>query len=188
MKLNFKEIDNNELVLLVIPSDKVDEVNSSILKYFSNTKKAVSVYTTFTKPYKVLLKNFKKGGIELSGIFLIDCVTPVSEFGEILGTNKVIFCQPNSLTNISISISTALKNMPRDKSRVLILDTISTLMLYNNKNTVVKFIHHLIGEIRKYGVKSFIFTLDEESDKAIISEVARFCDISLKLSQLELEK
>jgi len=187
MKLNFKEIDNNELVLLIVPSELVDEVNRNILEYFANKKGAVCVYTTFSKPYKVVFKNLKKYKIDTKKIFFIDCVTPVSEFGEINIADKVVFCQPNSLTNISISITTALKNLPKDKSRILILDTISTLMLYNDKNTVIKFLHFLSGEVRRYGVKSLIFTLDEESDKSIISEVSRFCDVSLRLSQL-LEK
>jgi archaellum biogenesis ATPase FlaH len=78
--------------------------------------------------------------------------------------------------------------MSKDKNRVLILDTISTLMLYNNQRDVIKFIHFLSGEIRKYGIKSLIFTLDEASDKSIVSEISRFCDVSLKLSQLQLGK
>jgi len=188
MKLNFKEIDNNELVLLIVPSESVDEVNRNILEYFANKKGAICIYTTFSKPYKVVFKNLKKSKIDTKKIFFIDCVTPVSEFGEINIADKVIFCQPNSLTNISISTTTALKNLPQDKNRVLILDTISTLMLYNNRNDVIKFLHFLSGEIRRYGVKSLIFTLDEESDKSIISEVSRFCDVSLRLSQLQLGK
>jgi len=188
MELTFKDIDSNELVLLIIPGEKVDEINESILEYFVNKKKAICVYTTFTKPYQIVLKNLQKEKIDTDKIFLIDCVTPVSEPEEISGTKKVIFCQPNSLTNISISVTTALKNMPKEGNRILILDTISTLILYNSKNSVIKFIHHLIGEIRKYGVKSFIFTLDEESDKSIISEISRFCDVSLNLSQLQMKK
>ena len=187
MKLNFNEIDNNELVLLVIPSEKVEEVNREILDYLVSKKGAICIYTTFSKPYNVVLKNLEKERINTDRIFLIDCVTPVSGPEEISGTKKVIFCQPNSLTNISISVTTALKSMSKDKNRVLILDTISTLMLYNSKNTVIKFIHHLSGEIRKYGVKSLIFTLDEESDKSMISEVSLFCDVALRLSQLQLK-
>ncbi len=187
MKLNFKEIDNNELVFLIIPSEKVDEVNEDILEYFVNKKGAICIYTTFTKPYEVVLKNLKRKTVNTDRLFIIDCVTPISEPEEISGNKKVIFCQPNSLTNISISVTTALKNMPRNKDRILVLDTITTLMLYNNKNDVIKFIHHLIGEIRKYGVKSLIFTLDEDSDKSVISEVSRFCDVSLRLSQLQMK-
>jgi len=188
MELNFKEIENKELVFLIVPSDKVDEINKDILEYFINKKKAICIHTTFAKPYKVILKNLKKETINTNRLFIIECVTPVSQWGEISGKDNIIFCQPNSLTNISISVTTALKNMPRDKDRVLVLDTISTLMLYNNKNDVIKFIHYLIGEIRRYDVKSFIFTLDEDSDKSVISEISRFCDISLRLPQLEKRK
>lgn len=188
MKLDFNQIDNNELVLLIVSSEAVDEVNREILDYFINKKKAVCIYTTFTKPHKVVLKNLKKNTINTDRIFFIDCATPVSESAEISGTNKVIFCQPQSLTNISISITTALKNLPKNKNTVLILDTITTLVLYNDVNTVIRFIRHLSGEIRKYGVKSLLFTLEEESNKSIISEVSHFCDVSLKLSQLQLKK
>lgn len=184
MKIKFDELEKHELVLLIIPKEKVDDINMGMLEHFVNKKKSVCIYTTFTKPYKVLLKNLKKESIDSDKIFFIDCATPVSEAEEIVGNSKVIFCEPQSLTNLSISITTALKNMSREEDRVLILDTITTLMLYNDKNDVIKFIHHICGQIRKYDVRSLIFTLDEESDKKIISEVSRFCDASFTLSQL----
>jgi KaiC/GvpD/RAD55 family RecA-like ATPase len=184
MKINFTELEHNELILIIVPNEKVDEVNMDILEHFVKEKEAICIYTTFTKPYKVILKNLKKNAIDSNKIFFIDCATPVSGPTEISGTNKVIFCQPQSLTNLSIAVTTALQNMPQSKNRILILDTITTLMLYNDKNDVIKFIHHLCGQIRKYGVKSLIFTLDEESDEKIIAEISRFCDASFKLSQL----
>jgi KaiC/GvpD/RAD55 family RecA-like ATPase len=174
-----KKIDNNELVLIVTSSDRVDEVNYELLKHFMKVKDTYCIYTTFTKPYKVVLKNLNKKKITSSKIFFIDCATPVSSSSEILGNDKAVFCSPQSLTNISIAVKTAMKSISKKKSKILILDTITTLMLYSKKDAVVRFLHSVSGDIRKHKIKSLIFTLDEETDKKIISEISRYCDASV---------
>jgi KaiC/GvpD/RAD55 family RecA-like ATPase len=172
-----KRIDNNELVLLVTPSEQVESVNAEVMKHFVNSKDSYVIYTTFTKPYETVLKNFKKDGIKTDKIFFIDCATPITGSSEIVNNKKAIFCSPHSLTNISISLKSALKNMSEKQNKVLVLDTITTLMLYNKKQAVVRFIHNLSGNIRKYGVKSLIFTLSGEDDKKIVSELSRYVDV-----------
>ena len=180
MELDFESLDNNELILLVTSGEKVEEVNQDLLKYYVNEKGAICIFTTFTKPHDVILGKLKKGKIRVEDIFFIDCATPISGPGEIHGTDKVVFCNPESLTNISIAITTAMKNMPKERDRILILDTVTTLTLYNKLNSVIKFIHFISGEIRKHKIKSLILSLDLKSNEKIISELSRFCDVTIR--------
>jgi len=183
VKLDFEAIENNELVFIVVPSDLMQQVNLQILKYFTNTKNAIFVYTTFTKPYTAITKILEKNNIKTDKMFFIDCVTPVAGNTEMHGTSKNLFCQPQSLTNISIAIVTALKSIPKDRFGVLILDSISTLMLYNDENSVIRFIQGLSVKIRAREAKSLIFSLDEETDKKTISEISQFCDVCLRIKE-----
>lgn len=174
--LDLKELETSKVVLVVVPSTSMQKVNLRILKYFLNTKNASCVYVTVAKPYKTMINILTKNKIKTSKIFFIDCITIRSEAEEMQRAGNTVFCHPQALTNVSIALTTAIKSLPKDTDRVLVLDTMSTLMLYNEAGTVGKFVHSLTGKVRAWGVKSVIFTLEEETDKKVISQITQFCD------------
>ena len=180
-KVNFSDLENNELLLVVSPSNMVEEVNLEIMRYFINKKDAYCVYVTIAKPYKTILNILKKNRISSNKIFFIDCISGLITGEDMQRAGNCILCQPQSLTNISIALTSALKSIPTDQEKVLILDTISTLMLYNEVLVIGRFMHALTGKIRKLGVKSVIFTLEEETDKKILSQMSHFCDKCITL-------
>lgn len=175
-KLNFKDLESNELILLIAPSEQMQQVNLKILRYFANEKAAFCVYLTVAKPYRTILGILEKNRIKTDRIFFIDCITSSTIGGEMERAGNCVFCPPQALTDISIALSTSLKSMPRDKERVLIIDTIGTLMLYNEAVTVSKFIHSLTAKLREWGIKSVIMTLEEETEKKVLAELGQFCD------------
>jgi len=58
-------------------------------------------------------------------------------------------------------------------------DSLSTLLLYNNVQTVARFIHFLAGKMRVWEVKGVIVSLRKEKDAELIDELTPFCDITL---------
>jgi archaellum biogenesis ATPase FlaH len=183
-KLNLKDIDDNEVLLVVTPTKVLQKINFEILKHFINDKQAVCVYSTFNKPNNTIITQLQKNNIKTDKIFFIDCATPVSSSEEMHGSSKSIFLNPQSLTNLSIAITTALENLPKKQPNILILDTIDTLMLHNDRKIVIRFIHQLCGKIRKNKVKSIFYVTEEESDKKTISEISNFCDTSLSINEI----
>ena len=80
-------------------------------------------------------------------------------------SGNIVFCNPRSLTNISIVLTTALESLPKEHDRILMLDTLSTMLLYNEAVIISRFMHSLISRLRELGIKSIFFTLEEETDK-----------------------
>ncbi len=179
--VDLKKLDSNQLVLVVAPSKKIQETILDVLRYFLNTKNAYCVYATIAKPYKTMLNILTQNKIKTDRVFFIDCITPVSTAGSMQRIGNCVFCQPQSLTSISIALTTALQNLPKDNEKVLILDTLSTMMLYNESKTVTIFVHSLTGKLREWGVKSVILTLEEETDKKVISQIGTFVDEVLEV-------
>ena len=180
-KLDFKSLENAELLLVVAPSDSTQQVTLDILKYFVNAKNSFCVYVTVAKPYNTIMNILSKNGINTDRIFFIDCITSLSTGGNIMRAGNCVFCQPQALTNISIALTNAIESLPKDNEKLLILDTLSTLMLYNEAGTVTRFAHVLTGKLRTWGVKSVILTLEEETDKKIIAQLAQFCDKTINI-------
>lgn len=90
-KLNLKDIDDNEVLLVVTPTKVLQKINFEILKHFINDKQAVCVYSTFNKPNNTIITQLQKNNIKTDKIFFIDCATPVSSSEEMHEVVKVFF-------------------------------------------------------------------------------------------------
>lgn len=180
-KLNMKELEDCELSLIIAPSDDVQKVNLQIMKHFMNKRKSSCVYLTIAKPYNTVLNILKKNKVSTGNIFFIDCITSLSTGGDMQRSGNAVFCQPQSLTNISIVLTSAIESLSKEKNKLLLMDTLSTLLIYNEAGTVTKFVHSLASRLRGLGVKSIIFTLEEETDKKIISQISQFVDKTIRL-------
>ena len=71
-KLDFKSLENSELLLVVASSDSMQQVTLDVLKYFVNTKNSFCIYVTVAKPYNTIMNILNKNGIKTDRIFFID--------------------------------------------------------------------------------------------------------------------
>lgn len=180
-QLNYKELGENEILLLIAPSDKIQEVILGVLKYYVD-EDAYCTYVSVSKPAKTVQNILAKNKIKTDKIFFVDCITSSTIGEDMERAENIVFCNPKSLTNISLILTTALNSLPKDVMKVLVLDTFSTLLLYNEAMIVNRFMHSLTSKLREWNVKSVIFTLEEETDKKIIAQLTQFCDKAVKVN------
>ena len=175
----FEELENSledeEVILVIAPTEDVESTNISILKHFSREEDFSSVYVTLTKPYKTVENVLEKEDVKTDRIFYIDCITKVQD-GDAAEAENVVFLEPQALTNISIALSNAVESLPESNNNVLIFDTLSTLIMYNDEETVSKFAHQLSSKIRGWGIRSILLTLREEQDDELIENAKSFAD------------
>ena len=67
---------------------------------------------------------------------------------------------PESLTDLSIAITVATNT---GKYGFLLIDSLSTLLIYNDAHNTQKFAHYLISKMSSYGMTLAILTLDEDN-------------------------
>lgn len=179
-KINYGTLDKNRLVVVIAKSDELQDITLNFMKYFINQKKASCVYVTVAKPYKTMVDIFNANNISTEDMIFIDCITALALGNDMQRAGNCIFTKPESLTNLSIALLNALKNLSKDNERILIMDTLSTLMLYNQAKSISQFMHLLAFNLRDMGVRSVIFTLEEDTDRTTISEMTQFCDLVIK--------
>lgn len=168
------------IVLATVDAKNYQKTNIEIVKHLTNEEKIPGVYVTLNKPQNILKELFKKEGINTDLIIFIDAVTETSGQG-IKKTGDCLFIgSPESLSDISIAMDQAVLAL-REKEKFLFFDSLSTLLVYNEVNTVARFIHFLSGKMRAWKVKGIIVSLQKESDKELISELSQFCDVVLDL-------
>ena len=64
---------------------------------------------------------------------------------------------------------------------VLVLDFISTLLIYNDKSSTEKFVHTLIGKTNANKSSALLLTSDAKQNEVITKTIAQFVDKTIAL-------
>ena len=169
-KIEGEEIKEGNAVLVVVPAKKLIEINTEILKWYILKKNYGVVYVTVNKPFSTLIDAFQQEKIDTKKIFIIDAISPRS----VRAGNAVFIGSPKELTNISITTTSAIKKMK--SARILVFDSISTLLVYNNFNVVKDFVHFISNEMKSLKVTFVMTCIKEMTDKKTIAELRAFVD------------
>lgn len=169
------ELAEAEIALLIPSSNDVAKLNAELVTYYTTDRNALCLYVTVTRPASTIQNQLRKQGADTDNVFYIDCATPLAGSGLKRAENAV-FVKPQKLSDISISVTEALKSLPADREKILILDTLTTLMLYNDENVVSKFAHSLVTRLRERDITGVLLTVEEETDEDVKAQLTQFCD------------
>ncbi|MDD5191565.1 MAG: ATPase domain-containing protein [Candidatus Nanoarchaeia archaeon] len=173
-KIDGEEIGEGDIVLIKVPSKKIVETNTNILKHYVSVKGYNIVYVTVNKPFSELIEGFKKIGIDTGKIFIIDAVTPRRMTNGNRSGNAVFIGSPKELTNISISTTSTVKELTGAK--ILIFDSVSTLLFHNDFGTVKDFIRFISNKMKELKVTFAMICIKDMTDEKMISQLSSFAD------------
>jgi hypothetical protein len=164
-----KEFAENQVVLCVISEDNYQAKRRQILEGLFATSKFIC-YVLYTKPYTSVKQELKSWGFDK--IFYVDTLTmSVQQPPKV---DDCIFVQaPTSLIDVSVAVSKAITD--KEKASVLI-DSLSSLLVYQDSHTVTKFLHNLINKIRVSNSKMVLLVLKKDSESELVKDLAMFVD------------
>lgn len=158
------------LVLYVI---KAQRYNSRVIEIVSEYKGKNIVYLTTNKSNCSLLDEFEKGGVDRSKLLFIDCISKQFQ-GPLCAEKCVMIDGPQSLTHISIAIDESIKNL--GKNTVVVIDSLSVFLIYNDSATLSRFMNFLLNKLRNEGVDVAILVVDSDMDKDAVKQVTALVD------------
>jgi len=161
------------IVSVISPPDKYAEVNMAIARYMINKRKMSGVYITMNKPYTSLVQALERNKVNTKKIFFIDAISGVVGGEKEAGDNYTTLTGPSSLTDLGIAISKACE---AKNPRFMIMDSLSTMLVYNSAQASVRFVHYWVTQLRKCAWPGVIFSLDKDIEKGILESVTQFCD------------
>ena len=163
----------SKTILYVINAEKYFTGVISIIK--KETKNKNTIYVTTNKPYDHITNVLKKAGINPDKIFFIDCISKhIGKAIEKEPKNCVYIDSPQNLTTMSVAINESLKHFAKEK--ILLLDSLSTLLIYHDSKTIGQFSNFFINKMRAAGVDAIIFALESDIGKDIIKQIESFVD------------
>jgi archaellum biogenesis ATPase FlaH len=169
-KIDGEGVKEGNVILLVTPAEKLVETNTELLKWYISKKKYDAVYVTVNKPFSTLIERFQKDKIETSKIFIIDAISPSTTTTG----NAIFIGSPKELTNISISTTSAIGKLKTAK--ILVFDSISTLLVYNKFEVVKDFVHFISSKMRELKITFVMTCIKEMTDEKVIAELRAFVD------------
>ena len=175
IKRKLENVQKKSIILAIIPHQHYQDVNLFLLKYWMDLSKENGAYVSLNRPYKNLLETLAAGKIDSKRLFFIDCVTK----NEIDVPNCYFLKTQQSLTNLSIAISTVIKTV---KPSFIFLDSLNTLALYNEMDSAIKFAHFLVTKLRANNVDGIILGIEDDKNKQIITELSQICDKVIDLT------
>ena len=186
-----KNLPANKIILFLVDPKKYMKRNLSILKFLVNQNTFSGIYITVNRPFDTLIKIMKEDGIDTEKIFFIDCITkmaPASSGFSLTSKSKlektkncIFIPSPSRLTEIGLALSEALTGVENPQSKFLYLDSLSTLLIYNDVDTIVKFVHFLTTRIRLYNIVGIIMCVEKRMDERLFNILSEICDIIVEV-------
>jgi len=153
-----------ESILVILPVESLQkEVNKAIKELENN----IGIYVSLNKTQKSIEETLKKEKIKTDKIFFIDCVTneKVKE--------DVPHISPSDLEKLTFSIEEFVGDIEGEK--YLILDALSTLLIYNNENKVAAFLQKITQLAQKGNLKVIAFSPKTKGEE-LLNKIFNFFD------------
>jgi len=167
-----QQLKTKKLLLLSLDAKRYHQAQPFIIKHL--TKKSKGIYVSFNKQYSEIQSIFEKNGIDKDKVYLIDAV---SKKGKNFPKGCYCLNSPESLTELSI----VLTNLLKQRYEFIFFDSLSSLLIYNNLETVERFVHYLTGKIKYLQVKGVFITLNDTKSRDLILVISPFFDAHIDL-------
>ncbi len=178
MEKSFDCLPDKFVVLLVTSTPQYDLIITNLVKNFQK-KGFIGIFVTLNKSGEDLVGLLQKNGIDCGGLFIIDEISKRS--AKPLQEQNISFVySPQNLTEIEALITDYAEDLPEGRG-FLIIDSLSTLLVYNAEKTVEKFVHTLGEKMRAVGMKS-VFTIRSTTMPEIMDVLTQFCDKAISPS------
>jgi archaellum biogenesis ATPase FlaH len=132
---------------------------------------------TVHNPFPVLVRKFQEEGINCSNYRFIDCISAKNM--AVKDSEQCIYISsPLALTELAIAMEKIRTTHQMD---LLILDNISSLLVYNNESAVLRFLHAMMTKLRRANVTTICPILEEEGKREeFMADLSLFADAVTK--------
>ncbi|MBD3355119.1 hypothetical protein GF361_03990 [Candidatus Woesearchaeota archaeon] len=174
------ELEENKTLLLIMPSVNYNDTIVDTLKELSG--KSVC-YVTLNKTYSSLTELFKKKGIDTSNTVFIDTISKTIKDVPDQTKGCYFISSPGALTEISVAVSKLLNH----DFEYLVFDSLTNLLIYQDKDPVAQFLSNLANKIRDTDTKAVFYVLSVKAQDELIKETEMFVDKVVEIKEKEKE-
>lgn len=152
--------------------------NEKLLSLLLNSQKLHGIFVSLNKGIIDIVAGLKKNKIDISKVYFIDAASK-----NVNAKKNDLPCtyisNPQALTELSLAIMTLVESKKYD---FIYLDSLSTLLVYNDSHTTERFIHYLIGKLKANKIGMLVLSIKNDPESAKIYPIlAQFADGSIDI-------
>lgn len=163
--------------LLLIHVKDYSQAPAALLTSFQK-QKMPGVYVTINKPYSDLIGHIRSPP---ENVRFVDVITALTGRATTDTASVMYLDSPLALVELNLAIADQLKALVSNQ-KFLILDSVSTLLVYNSPQSVEKFCHTVIAKNRQENVISFFLMIESEEHRSVVETLAQFVDNVIPLN------
>jgi len=177
-----KEIEGlpeDAIVIVTTKSENHMKIVLSLLRITLAQRHWNGVYISANRPSERIKAAMQDQDIEVGGMQLIDSISRVA--GKRLERTKdtVFIDNPSSLEEIGMYADNMLEKMA--PPRFVILDALSSLIIYSDPKSVKEFTHFIINKMRLGGIGGFILSVENEEAQELVNAIKPMCDKMIQM-------
>ncbi len=158
----------DQTILLLVPGTQYNPLTENIAKQLSGKKVA---YISLNKTFPAIKEEFEKLKINITNFLFVDAISKTIR--QVEDSPQCIYVSsPAALTKIAIAISEMLAK----GVDYLIFDSLTNLIIYQEKAPVAKFLSNTTTKIKTTKTKALFYALSIKEQDALIQEASMFVD------------
>lgn len=150
-------------LLIISPVKKEFDDAINLIKKFKDKS---FIYVSLNRTEEKIRKLLEENKIDTKNIFFIDCFSSEKE-------DHKICVDPSDLDMLYSAINSFMDSIKGEK--IIIVDEISALVVYNSENEVAKFVKKLVENVTKKRTKLIAFT-PKTNNPELLNKVFHFFD------------
>ncbi len=163
------------IVLMTVDSQSYSDIIPGLFKRFVNKQKIPGVYIAVNKSYERLVGEPKLCKINFENVRIIDMTTKMTGSRMIRDRNVDYLESATDLMELALLLEKRLGKI-KERQKFIILDSVSTLLVYNETPQVEKLIHTLIEKVNKFKAKGILVMVKSKEHTGVIQTISQFCD------------
>jgi len=169
----------NQSVGIILPGNNYSDLIQALFEHTRSKPEDAWVYVTITRPYENIIKQFGDV-LDNKNIKFIDCISRAAGITKV-DPNCIFIESPTMLEKLGLEIINIFKEVDEDTGKYLLLDSLSSLIVYNDPEIVTEFFYHLVNKTRTRNIHTISLAIEEEGLDKYFNKLIYLNDKILKV-------
>ncbi|VVB99146.1 Uncharacterised protein [uncultured archaeon] len=174
-----EELEHPFSIMVLVEPKNYTFIKNTIISKFSATDESI-IYISLNNGYQRLVADLTKEMKNIENVYFIDMVSANSG-GKIVNAPNVDYLNsPSDLTECILVLEKKLESSG-NKKVIIVLDSVTTVAVYNESAAVEKFVHVLVGKANTFNASAILLSPDYEENKSLTETIEQFMDKTVKI-------
>jgi archaellum biogenesis ATPase FlaH len=171
----------NYSVGIILHGNNYGDIIQALMEQITSRTGDDWVYIAITRPYDTIIQQYDYIK-DKANIKFVDCVSRAAGITTTYPNCKYIE-SPVALEKIMLDAISTFRNTPENRGKYLIIDSLSSLLIYNEGQMVTEFLTHLTNRARLSDIHCVYLMIEEETDETINKMIYLRSDKIIRLKE-----